>query len=137
MTTTVCFILDASVTLSWCFPDESNKHCDDILAHLESANAIAPQIWTVEVPNALLVAERRGRITRANAQRFLHLLQSLPVQIVKEPLDMIELLNLARDTRLSSYDACYLALALRESIAIATIDTRLAEAATSLGLTVL
>jgi len=36
--------------------------------------ALAPIIWPLEVGNALVVAERRGRITPAETVRFLDLL---------------------------------------------------------------
>jgi len=56
------FVLDASVTLAWCFPDEGSKHTEAILDLLaDGAEAIAPPIWPLEVANALLVGERRKR----------------------------------------------------------------------------
>jgi predicted nucleic acid-binding protein len=43
------------------------------------------------------------------------------------------LVTLARDHRLSAYDAAYLELALRERLPIATTDRALREAATTAG----
>ncbi|MHB1987990.1 MAG: hypothetical protein ACYCSF_08400 [Acidimicrobiales bacterium] len=40
-----------------------------------------PSIWELEVAKVLLVAERRSRITKAQATRFLDLLPQLPICI--------------------------------------------------------
>ncbi len=63
------------------------------------------------------------------------LLQSLLIQ-VDEATDRNALsstLLLARQEGLASYDAAYLELALRLELPLATLDTRLAEAATRSG----
>ena len=49
----VLFVLDASVTLAWCFEDEANAHALDILERLEEGEAVAPALWVLEVGNAL------------------------------------------------------------------------------------
>ena len=36
------FVLDASVALAWCFPDESDPYAEEILLYLEAARAVAP-----------------------------------------------------------------------------------------------
>jgi len=56
------FVIDNSVVMAWCFADEEDEYADDVLASLESAEAIAPAIWPLEVGNVLLVAERRKRL---------------------------------------------------------------------------
>ena len=54
------FVVDASVVLTWCFPDENA-----VLAHRVAQmfnrgdSAIAPSFWPHEVLNALLVGEKR------------------------------------------------------------------------------
>ena len=42
-------------------------------------------------------------------------------------------MELARDHRLTAYDASYLALAIREDCALASLDRRLTEAAAAVG----
>ena len=58
-------VADASATLTWCFEDEAMSWTDDVLAKLRAGDeAIVPAHWPAEVANALLVAVRRGRISR-------------------------------------------------------------------------
>ena len=128
---TETFVLDNSVVMSWCFKDETNRYADAVLDKLSEAKAIVPSIWPLEVVNVLLVAERNKRLQQAASVRFITLLLQLPIEVEQEGPEkmMRELLALARSTNLSSYDASYLDLSMRKGLPIATIDTRLIEAA--------
>jgi len=129
------FVLDASVALSWCFKDESDVRAAKALGHLSSATCVAPSIWGLEVGNALLVAERRGRLSVAEAMEVVALLCELRIEIDPTPRETVfgPVLSLARAQQLSAYDSAYLELALRLGLPLATLDTRLADAATRLG----
>ena len=75
-------VLDASVTLAWCFPDESTAYTEGVLDLLATgAEAVAPAIWPFEVANALLVAERRKRITIAQVTSVLQRIVGLPISV--------------------------------------------------------
>jgi len=128
-------VLDCSVCMGWCFESEADVYTDAVLRAMPRATALVPAIWPLEVANVLLVAERHRRITRADAARFLELLGALP--IVVEPSievgDLGFLLALARERRLSAYDAAYLRLALREHAALASRDRGLRAAARAAG----
>jgi predicted nucleic acid-binding protein len=125
------FVIDTSVVMSWCFKDEINRYADGILDLLEEATAFAPSIWPLEVGNVLLVAERRKRLSEADSMRFVALLSELPIIVEQEPSERMihEILVLAREHNLSSYDASYLDLAMRKGLSIATIDKNLIAAA--------
>ena len=69
--TEAAFVLDASVALAWCFQDEAAPEADEALEALQEARALVPSLWFLEVANALLVAERRCRLSRPEASRFL------------------------------------------------------------------
>ncbi len=129
------FVLDASVTLAWCFEDEAGPYADAVLERFTEATALAPIIWPLEVGNALVVAERRGRVTAADTARFLNLLRQLPIVVEGETASRLfgEILALAREHRLSTYDAAYLDLAMRSGLPLATQDTALREAAARCG----
>lgn len=135
MTTKSALVLDASVTLSWCFEDEVHAYSDAVLEHLESGEALVPMIWPLEVGNALLVAERKGRLSRADTTRFLTLLGQLPIVIEQEsPERMLGgIIALARAHSLSTYDALYLDLAMRNGLPLATQDLHLLDAAKQCG----
>lgn len=125
------FVVDNSVVMSWCFEDEGNSYAEAVLESLESAEAFVPAIWPLEVGNVLLVAERKKRLSRAAVVRFLALLGGLPITVEQEtPERMLkEIVSLAREHGLSTYDASYLDLAMRLDLPLATLDTYLVKAA--------
>ena len=128
-------VMDASVTLAWAFEDETSAYSDLVLESLEEVKACVPAIWALEVDNALLVAERRGRLNHAATVQFLALLWQLPILVETERAEALlgEILSLAREHGLSTYDAAYLYLAMRRGLPLATIDVTLQQAARSAG----
>ena len=96
---------------------------------------LVPTLWRAEVANVLIVAERRGRVTPAQRDRFLSLLDRLAITVEATPPDVAALVWLAERHQLSAYDAWYLWLAVRSGSTLATRDRRLAEAARSAGVT--
>lgn len=128
-------MIDASVVMAWCFEDEAGPYADEVLESFTRATALAPIIWPMEVSNVLVAAERRGRITAADAVRFLNLLRQLPIVVVEETAPRVfgEILSLARQQRLSVYDVMYLDLAMRSGLPLATQDILLREAAARCG----
>lgn len=129
------FVLDASVTMAWFLSGESSAYADRALARLREGGALVPPLWTLEVANALLVGERRGRLSRAEADRCLVHLAALPITPDRDTPAHAALLGLGRDHGLSAYDAAYLELALRLALPLATLDGPLAKAAAASGIT--
>lgn len=125
------FVIDNSVVMTWCFKDEASKYADAILDSLEMSTGFVPSIWPLEVCNVLLAAERKGRIGQAGATRFIALLAELPIMVEQEPPERMvkEIFALAREHKLSSYDASYLDLAMRKGLPLATLDKNLKAAA--------
>jgi predicted nucleic acid-binding protein len=133
----VTFVFDASVTMSWCFEDEATDAADAALDRLGNDQAAVPAIWPLEVANVLLVAERRGRLSEAQASRFLELLAELPIEVDGSATDPARVISAGRRHELSSYDASYLILAERLGVPLATLDRRLADAAMRAGVPLL
>ncbi len=127
----MAFVLDASVALAWCFPDESSNHAVSIFHRFKVETAIVPSIWPLEVANALVVGMRRGRLNEEQFSLVVRLLKELPIEIdpalVARTLD--GLVSMAVNCVLSVYDASYLELAQRLKCPIATADAKLAAAA--------
>lgn len=123
-------VVDTTVVMAWCFEDETSPYADAVLDHLSKATAIVPAIWTLEVVNVLLRAERRKRLKPADSVRFLYLLSQLPIVVenTRAENSMKDLLALGRSSRLSSYDAAYLDLAMRNGCPLATLDKKLIKA---------
>jgi predicted nucleic acid-binding protein len=128
-------VLDASATVPWCFADEVSEQTEALLDQVRQNGATVPPIWFLEVANVLLIAERSGRLTPAQTATFLNLLNDLPINIAAiEELDQLAtILELGRAHNLSSYDASYLHLALRQGLPLATLDGRLSQAARRVG----
>ena len=130
------FVLDTSVTMAWLFEDETTRTTEAILDRLNEEDALVPTLWTYEVGNVLLMAERRNRITEAQGRRFTQLLESLPIHISDSHLKSLwnNAVVVAREHDLSVYDGTYLDLAMREGIPLATHDKALRKAAKKLGI---
>jgi predicted nucleic acid-binding protein len=130
------FVLDASVTLGWCFPDESTEVGWDLLARAGTEGAIVPSHWALEVANTLLVAERGNRVTREEVATFELRLAALSIEMdmLTHARAMQETTDIARRHGLTSYDAAYLELARRRDLPLATRDRQLATAARAHGL---
>jgi predicted nucleic acid-binding protein len=129
-------VLDASVTLAWCFPEEGTPYTQQMLDLLANgAEALTPAIWPFEVANALLVGERNKRRTMAQVTAFLQRLATLPIKVDEPRVDRAfgQILTVARQEQLTEHDAAYLELALREALPLATLDQRLRQAAQHAG----
>lgn len=100
---------------------------------------IVPAFWHHEMLNALLVGERRKRLTPELTQAFIDDLDRLPVD-VDLPATSAIVFNatqaLCRKHGLTAYDAAYLEIAIREN-ALATVDEDLRRAAIVEGVQVL
>ena len=125
------FVVDCSVTMAWCFGDQADGYTYSVLDALRTSRAVVPSIWPLEVANALVVAERRKKLLATHTAEFLAFLEQLPVQLDPDTSHQAlgPILALAREHRLSAYDAAYLELAKRRGLPLATRDKGLQRAA--------
>lgn len=125
------FVVDASLAFAWPFDDEISEYAERVLDRLREETSLVPCIWSLEVANALLVAERRGRLSSAGVARAVELFQELPLYVyeVGAQVALGAVLALARSHGLTAYDAAYLELAMREGVPLATQDGALRAAA--------
>src|SRR5690348_11890809 len=109
------WVIDASLTMSWCFEDEKTAQTEAFLDRLTTTPAVTPQIWPFEVGNVLAIAIRRGRLTVSQREKFISMLKALPISIdVQSGQEALgRSLALADAHRLTLYDASYLELAQR------------------------
>ena len=128
------FVLDASVAVAWCFDDESTPAAWALLDRLRTTPGHVPALWELEIGNILLGAERHRRISHARAVEFLGILGELDIRVDPDLPGRAfrDVLPLARERRLTTYDATYLELAMRLGLPLATKDAALARAATAL-----
>ncbi|MDB5352550.1 MAG: hypothetical protein JWN86_3797 [Planctomycetota bacterium] len=136
MAATERFVLDGSIALAWCFPDEEAPYPQSVLSALGGkAEAVVPALWPLEVANALLTGERRKRSSQADTVAWTGFLSALPITVDPGSATRAfgDIANLARTHRLTVYDATYLELAMRLGVALATLDDALEDAANAVG----
>ena len=126
------FVLDASVALHWAFPGLPSEaaYARRVLTAMTDEAALVPDLWGLEVANVLIRAESGGKSTEAETEAFVGVLRKLNIAVDPATANQAlgGTLQLARRFHLSAYDASYLELALREGLALATLDDQLAKA---------
>lgn len=128
------FVVDASITLAWCFEDESTSISEAILGRLVGEGGVAPAHWAMEVANGLRYAASSGRVDEASIERARDIVRQLPVEIRPvETTTALFLIEPARRHDLTIYDAAYLGLAEALGLGMATLDQRLAAACRTVG----
>ena len=118
-------IVDASALLHAFLPDEVQPNALAVVREHASGrlHLKAPALLPYELSNAVWQAERRGRITRSQADRIIQPFGNLDIEIIPQPWG--EMLPLARQYDRSAYDAAYLSLAERLGEPLITGDERL------------
>lgn len=118
--------------MRWLFADGDIEYAARMLRHMERGfGALVPAIWPLEAGNVICRAEARQLLSGARSRQFLALLNDLAIEIdpMTTTFALTETLGLAREYSLSTYDAAYLELAIREHLPLATLDEALRGAA--------
>jgi len=134
------WVLDASIALAWALPDEASDQADRFLSRVTAKDVLwVPSLWWYEVANALVVAERRKRLTEADGIHLIDLYRALPIKtdMVSGTAVIEQLRTLARQYNLTAYDVAYLELALRKGLGLATADLNLRSASKKAGVRIL
>jgi predicted nucleic acid-binding protein len=134
------FVIDSSIAIAWVHPSQATAGTDQLLTRLETgAECLVPLLWFLEVSNALIVLQRRKKLTRKDRLEALSGLAELDLTSDDEGLRfaLTRTSNIAEEHGLSLYDACYLELALRLNVPFATRDNALKESAQKAGLKIL
>lgn len=123
------FVLDNSVVMRWLLRDGSDErlaYAEKVLFKLSQpgCTTLVPGIWALEVANVLVKAQAKGLVTEASSAAFVRLLQNMAINADPHTATyaLSNTLQLARRFKLSSYDASYLELAMREGLPLATLD---------------
>ena len=128
-------VLDASTAVTWLLEDEMYADTSGILELVREGRALVPQLWHYEVANALLTAQRQGRLPEGGARERLDSLDVLPI-FTDHEADLRDALDISLLRGLSIYDALYVELARRRRLPLATLDSGLGRAALAEGLDV-
>ncbi len=133
------FVIDASAVLAWCFEDEGGPEADVLIEQVAAEGAAVPGLWPLEIANGLVMGERRGRISQAESAAFVAMIEELPIVAdqASGARALHETMSLAREHKLTVYDAAYLELAMRLGLPLATGDRKLRTAAERVGVDLL
>ena len=118
-------VVDASVTLPWCFPDKQTFAAMGALDRLKAGDeALVPAFWCSEVLDSLLVGERKGRISADKTRVFLEDLHALRPVLDDVSLKRViqDMQALCRQQGLAPSDALYVEVARRSGSPLATLD---------------
>ncbi len=125
-------VLDASFIIARIFEEETAAGSEAVYLQVLQDGAYVPQLWHFEARNALIIGERRRRISRAQADQAAAMFNSLPVTTDESP-DLDAAMTLAREHGLTFYDALYLELTLRRQAVLVSLDADLLRAARAEG----
>ena len=133
---TRAFVADASIAIAWVHPAQATAQTAAMLdAIAGGATLEVPALWSLEVANALIVLQRRRKLTEEERQDALGWLRRLPIRFDPEAAELAfsRLSELASAHALSAYDAAYLELAQRRRLRLGCKDGPLLKAARRAG----
>lgn len=133
------FVLYSSTALAWCFADETTQETLHAESMMRTSGCLVPGLWPLELATALLVGQRRGRVSAADRLAILARFERFPIVIDSETAMRAtgEISSLADLHGLTVYDAAYLELAGRAKLPLATLDNALRMAAVRSGIVLL
>jgi predicted nucleic acid-binding protein len=126
-------VVDASVAVKWCLPSQREElvaEAAELLAssRREELRFLVPDLFWVELGNALWKAVRRGEISRENAAQAISFTSDLDITTLPS-IDLVpEALGLAVTYGRTVYDSLYVVLAKHSKSDLVTADERLANA---------
>lgn len=132
-------VLDSSATLAWAYSDEVTSATQDVFDRVAATHAVVPALWRLEVANGLHMGVRRGRLDAAERDATL---ADLAILDIRTDADTDThawsgTVRLAERFGLTVHDACYLELAQRRALPLASLDGDLRAAADACGVPLL
>lgn len=129
------FVLDCSVTAPWLEGERADPYSRSVLESLEHRYALVPVLWSYELANALVTAQKRNIIAASQAEHFMEQVRDLNilVQTVHDMKYDQTLVALGHTYGLTAYDGAYLKLAMVRGLPLATRDEALKKACLKAG----
>lgn len=121
------YVIDCSVAFKWVVAEADSPKAVRLRDDYRNTvhELLAPDLFPTEIGNALLVAERRGRVkTGEGALFFADVLNTIPVLYPAISL-LPRAYAIAYQARASVYDCLYVALAEREGCELLSADDKL------------
>ena len=126
-------IVDASIAVAWFVRSQASAYTDRVRRQTRSDRIHVPCVWPLEFSNALWQLERRKLLSRRQVDTIVDLAEALDVVPHQEPLMPRQLLTVARNHDLTTYDASYLHLAIALKYPVACRDGALRRALRAAG----
>ncbi len=122
------YVIDCSVAFMWVVPERLSPKAealrDDFRNHVHEL--VAPDLFPTEIANALIVAERRGRMLAGRSMVLLaDVATTMPVIHITYPHVLARAHAIAATTVASVYDGLYVALAEQQGCELITADDKL------------
>ena len=132
-------VLDNSATLAWAYSDGVTSAVQDVFDRVAATHAVVLALWRLEVANGLHMGVRRGRLDAAERDATLADLAILDIRTDADTdtYAWSGTVRLAERFGLTVYDACYLELAQRRALPLASLDGDLRAAADACGVPLL
>jgi predicted nucleic acid-binding protein len=126
-------VVDASVAVKWCLPSQREllvDQAEELLAssRRDEVRFLVPDLFWVELANALWKAVRKTYISADNAAAALSFVRDLDIATIPCSDLVPQALQLATSHDRTVYDSLYVALAMHSNSELITADERLANA---------
>ncbi len=125
-------VVDASCAVTWFVPEAGSDAAEALMA--PGLFLVAPDLLIVETMNALLRKQRRREVSAALPSEAFDALSALRITLVPHAPLLRDAVALSLKHRHPIYDCCYLLVAQRRGLPLATFDRRLAALAESLAI---
>jgi predicted nucleic acid-binding protein len=126
-------VVDASVGVKWCLPVAGEELVPQAVNlfqefRLGRVRFLVPDLFWIELANALWKAVRRGRSSIKDADLALSQMQALGIATISSGSLLPEALQIAANYDRTVYDSVYVVLAVQSGGELVTADERLANA---------
>ncbi len=129
MKPSVACVVDASVGIKLFLAEDLSDRADALFAHLAAdppGQFSVPDLFYIECANILWKHTRRSAYPTEKARKALTDLGGVALKRYPTADLVAQALDIAVQTAITAYDACYVALALRLSVPFVTADEKLA-----------
>ena len=117
-------VLDTSVVVKWFSKEKGSQEAGEYLRQLQQGkiNIFLPELVKYELANAFLKGKNLSLLV---AKRALSLFYALPINFVAEEATTAKVsYRLAKELKITYYDACFLALASKLKAVLVTANPR-------------
>ncbi|MBW4681103.1 MAG: type II toxin-antitoxin system VapC family toxin [Microcoleus vaginatus WJT46-NPBG5] len=127
MTTPLRCVVDASVGIKQFVPDPLSSKVNQLFAHLTipGTEFFIPDLFYIEIANILWKYVRAKLYAVADVPADLASVKSMSLRVTSTAELMKEAVNIAINYGISAYDASYVALSLRVTAPLLTLDQKL------------